>query len=324
MCDGDVTNQEGQRFYEGARLAPGQQTWVASAFLDRANHNYFNATLGDDPFGRPGRPDCDARLEAKAQQAFLGDYAVDFLATLFGNAAAAKGARARLSVAPDTPAPSELYGLAARVAVLPSSAERATIFAPASAAELRTNRLGGATLAQGATTFFCEAGYYTPVTRPGTEPCRRVNVVIPGDPALAVVSWEKPGAVLRFVIPPGKGDLSQAAAISLRAAVDPLSRLNALGMGQAFSIRMTDGAGRSASMKTRPNEPALRFPEGEVAVDATFGVLFTGRLPLTSIRMPISALQGVDKADIREIALLFDQAPSGSLFLADLEWVRPE
>ena len=77
-----------------------------------------------------------------------------------------------------------------------------------------------------------------------------------------------------------------------------------------------------ATVETRPDEPALRFPEGEVAADATFGDLFTGRLPLTAVRVPISALQGVDKADIREIALLFDQAPSGSLFLADLEWVR--
>ena len=177
-------------------------------------------------------------------------------------------------------------------------------------------------LAQGATTFFCEAGHYTPVTRPDMEPCRRSNVVIPGNPALAVVSWEKPGAALRFEIPPGKGDLSQAAAISLRAAVDPLSGLNKQGKGQAFSIRLTDGAGRSATVETRPDEPALRFPEGEVEVDATFGDMFTGRLPLTTVRAPISALQGVDRADIREIALLFDQAPSGSLFLADLEWVR--
>ena len=84
---------------------------------------------------------------------------------------------------------------------------------------------------------------------------------------------------------------------------------------------MTDGAGKTATVQTRPDEPALRFPQGEVVVDATFGDIFTGRLPLTTLRMPVSALQGVDRTDIREIALLFDQAPSRSLFLADLEWV---
>ena len=198
MCDGDVIQQEGQKLYEGARLAPGQQAWVASAFLERANHNYFNSTLGDDPFGRLDRPDCDSRLEAKAQQRFLSDYAADFFATLFGSASAVRDAKDRLGIDPGTPAPSELYGLASRVAVLPGAAERMAIFTPATAGELKTNRLGGAVAAQGVTLFFCEAGYYTPTMRPGTEPCRRSNLVIPGNPALAVVSWEKPGAALRL------------------------------------------------------------------------------------------------------------------------------
>jgi hypothetical protein len=128
--------------------------------------------------------------------------------------------------------------------------------------------------------------------------------------------------VVRFEIPQGKGDLSRAATISLRAAVDPLSKLNANGTEQGFSIQVTDGAGRTATVRTRPDEPALRFPQGEVVADETFGDMFTGRLPLTTVRVPMSALHGVDMTDIREIALLFDQTPSGSLFLADLEWAQ--
>jgi dienelactone hydrolase len=321
MCDADVINQEGQHFYEAARLAAGQRAWVTSAFIERANHNFFNTTLGDDPFGRPGRPECATLLEPKAQQTLLSDYAVDFFATLFVNTSAAKAAKTRLGMDPGMPAPSELYGQPGRVAVLPSAAERTPIFTPAIAGELTTNRLGGAVLPEGVTTFFCEAGYYTPTMRPGSEPCRRATVVVPGNPALAVVSWEKPGGILRLEIPQGKGDLSQAAAITLRAAVDPLSELNAHVTGQGLSIRVTDGMGNTATVQTRADEPALRFPQGEVVADATFGDMFTGRLPLTTVRMPVSALHGVDATDIREIALLFDHAPSGSLFLADLEWV---
>jgi dienelactone hydrolase len=201
LCDADVINQEGQHFYEGARLAPEQRAWVASAFIERANHNFFNSTLGDDPFGRPGRPDCKELLDPQAQQAFLGDYAVDFFATLFGDATASKDAMARLGMDPGAAASSELYAKAARVAVLPSAADRTVLFTPAALGELTTNRLGGAVKADGVTTLFCEAGYYTPTTHPGTEPCRRATVVLPGDPALAVVSWEKPGAALRFEIP---------------------------------------------------------------------------------------------------------------------------
>jgi hypothetical protein len=44
---------------------------------------------------------------------------------------------------------------------------------------------------------------------------------------------------------------------------------------------------------------------------------------LTTIRLALSDFVGVDLTDIREIALLFDRTPSGSLFVGDLEWVRP-
>ncbi len=321
MCDGDLVNLEGQVFYEGARLAAGQQAPVASVFLDAANHNFFNSTLGDDPFGRQGRPDCDPLLPPEAQQEFLGDYAVDFLATLFGSPAVLEAAKARLGMDSGAPAPKALYGLPAQVAVLPAAGERTVLFTPAFDGELKMNRLGGGVQAQDVTMFFCDAGHYTPTTRPGTEPCRRTNVVIPGDPALAVVSWEQLGAALRFEIPAGKGDLSRAAAITLRAAVDPLSKLNRAGQGQGFSIRLTDGQGKTAAYATRPDEPALRWPAGEVVGDDLFGDRFTGRLPLTTVRIPMSELQGVDKADIREVALVFDGPSTGSLFLADVEWV---
>ena len=234
-----------------------------------------------------------------------------------------KEAQTRLGMDSGLPAPSELYGLPARIAALPSAAERTPIFTPAAASELTTNRLGGAVLTEGVNTFFCEAGHYTPTTHPGTEPCRRTNVSIPGNPALAVVSWEKSGAALRFQIPQGRGDLSRAAAISLRASVDPLSKLNVKDKQQAFSIRVTDGAGKTATATTRADEPALRFPAGEVEQDQMFGDMFTGRLPLTTVRILMSELPGVDQTDIREVALVFDQTPTGSLFLGDVEWVQP-
>jgi hypothetical protein len=327
MCDGDVVDQAGQVFYEAVRLAPGQRAWATSAFLERANHNAFNATLDSDPFGVRGRPDCATLLDPEAQQAFLADYALDFFnAALAGETSPDKRANGRelvgLGIDPRVLAPSELYGRPARVASLPSAVDRAAVFTPQNEGELTTNRLGGAVVADGVKTFFCEAGSYTPFMKPGTEPCRRTTVTIPGNPALAIVSWDKPGGALRFAIPPGKGDLSTATAITLRAALDPLSPLNAAGASQSFSIRVTDAAGKTAKIATRPDEPALRYPAGEVEMDTLFGEMFTGRLPLTVVRVPVSALQGVDKTDIREIALLFDQAPSGSLFLADLEWVR--
>lgn len=322
-CDGDVVNQEGQLFFEGARLAPGQTQWATSVWLERANHNFFNAILPDDLFGRQGRADCESLLEPESQRDFLVAYAADFLTTLFTqDTAAASAAAGRLGMDVREAAPDALYGFPARVAVLAPTAERRALLIPATAEELTTNLPGGAVTEAAVVTHFCPAGYYTPTMLPGSEPCRRVNVVIPGQPALAVVSWEQSGAAWRFTLPAGEGDLSGYTAVSLRAAVDPLSPLNAPGRYQAFSIRLTDRAGHTATAATRPEEPALAFPVGLAEPDEFFGELFTGRAPMTTIRLQLRDFEGVDLTDIEELALLFDQTPSGALFLGDLEWVR--
>lgn len=324
-CDGDVTEQVGQAFFEGARLVPQQSAWAASAWLERANHNAFNTILPGDMVTHRDRPDCATLLDGDAQRAWLVDYAGDFLATLFDeDMAAVDEARARMGLDVTTPAPAELYGRPARVAFLAPAADRQTVMIPAGADELATNLLGGEVASDGLTTHFCPNGFYSAWSLPGSEPCRRNYVTVPGQPAHAVVSWEQPGAAQRFALPPGAGDLSGFTTLSLRAAVDPVSPLNAPGEPQAFSVQLTDRAGNSAALQTRSDEPALVFPPGEMqGVSATETGFFTGRVPLTTIRLPLAGFAGVDLSDIAEIALLFDQTASGTLFLADLEIVRP-
>jgi hypothetical protein len=320
VCDGDVTELSGQVFFEGARLAQGQSAWAHSLFLERANHNGFNTMLGSDPFGTRGRRDCETLLPPEAQQALLEAYAVAFFDSVFRGGAKAEQNKTGLGMDSRLPAPRQFGALDGRVAILYPAAERTVLFAPAAEAELATNRLGGAVTAEGVSLHFCPDGYYTPFSKPGSEPCRRANVPIPGNPALAVVSWDKPAA-LKFAIPEGKRDLWQAAAISLRVSVDPLSPLNPKDKYQAFSVRLTDGKGVSATIATQRDEPALRFPSGEAEPDEMFGELFNGLAPLTTLRVLLPQFEGVDVSDIREIALVFDRAQTGSLFLADLEWV---
>ena len=123
--------------------------------------------------------------------------------------------------------------------------------------------------------------------------------------------------------PTGAGDLSGYAALSLRAAVDPVSALNTDGKPQAFTVRLTDGRGKQARVPTRPDEPAwvpARLVRDALAEGET--IFFTGLVPLTTIRLALSDFTGVDLTDIREIALVFDRTPSGTLFMGDLEWVR--
>ncbi|MCU0503490.1 MAG: hypothetical protein MUC51_17355, partial [Anaerolineae bacterium] len=185
-CDGDVTTQDGQFFYEGARLSPKQSQWATSVWLERANHNHFNQILGRDPFGTPGRPDCDAILEGETQRRWLTDYAVDFLTVLFAqDPAAVRQAEARMGRDAQAPAPDALHALPARVAELAQASDRRTIFRPSTAEELTSNLLGGSVTANGVATHFCPKGFYTPAMLPGSEPCRRTYVTIPGQPSHA-------------------------------------------------------------------------------------------------------------------------------------------
>ena len=324
-CDGDVTDQTGQFFFEGPRLAADQSEWAASAWLERANHNAFNSILPGDMVTHRDRSDCETLLDGDTQRAWLVDYAGDFLTALFdADAGAASDAMARLGIDVKSPAPDELYGLAARAAFLAPPSDRLTLMIPAEAGELVVNRLGGDVTAEDVATHFCPKGFYSAAMLPGSEPCRRNYVTVPGQPPHTVVSWDASDAALRFALPDGAGDLSDFTTLSLRAAVDPASSLNEPGQGQAFSVQITDRAGNRATVQTRPDEPALGFPAGFMQKDEfTETGFFTGIVPLTTIRLALNDFAGVDLSDISEIALLFDQTPSGALFLADLELVHP-
>ncbi len=322
-CDGDVITQDGAFFFEGARTAPDQLPWVNSAWLEGGTHNGFNRQLGPDLF-RQNRPDCQTLLEPAREQEFLVHYATDFLTTLFNpDPPAVRDAKARMGMDAQVPTPSQLYGLPGKVAVLANAADRRTAFIPTTPGELKLNRAGGPIMADGVTTIFCQDGYYTPMSKPGSEPCRRATVTTPGQPFLTVVSWTQPGAAWRFALPPGTGDFSAATAISLRTAIDPLSPLNTQRAPQSFSVVLTDRAGKTATLRTRLTDPALQYPVGKAEKDASFGELWIGRVPLTTLRLPLADVSGVNLADIAEIALVFDQTPSGSLFFGDLEVVRP-
>jgi hypothetical protein len=318
-CDSDVMNQEGQLFYEITRLDPQPGAWASSVWLEQANHNYFNETLRDEAVARPGRPDCEPLLQPEAQRDFLSAYTIDFLSQIFNQDQAKL---APLGMDFGERAPAELYGFPARVASLAPFYDRLQLLLPASSAELQTNLAGGGVSSEGLTITYCKEGYYVPAMVPGSEPCKRVNLVIPGNPAMLVATWSQPGAAMRFSLPQAT-DLSQFSAISLRAALDPLSLLNEAGAYQGLTIKLVDEQGNSAAVTTRSDEPALRFPPGDEAKNDSFeGGLFTGRVPMTSIRIPLGNFSGVDLSTIREVVLLFDQAPTGSLFMGDLEVVR--
>jgi hypothetical protein len=211
-----------------------------------------------------------------------------------------------------------VLGLPARVAYLAEN--RTVLLTPASEAELSTNRLGGTVSAENLETLFCPKGFFTPDMEPGAEACHRQAVTVPGQPAHAVLTWQSPDAALRIAIPDGAGDIRDARALSLRAAVDPASALNDPGTPQSLTIQITDRTGNQASVSTRPDEPALAYPSGEMRADEFSPDFFTGIVALTPVRIPLTQFNGIDTSAITGITIQPDTA-RGALFLADVEFV---
>ena len=323
-CDADVVDLHGQVFYDQLRPAVDSNPPATTFYLEGAGHNGFNGAIGGDLFGLPDRPDCEMLMEPAEQQAFLVDYADAFLTSLFSyDPMSREEAAAALGMEVQAPAPDELLGSPGLVTTMAAADDRRAVFIPAGEEELTTNRLGGPVTATGLFVRYCREGYFLPADEPGSEPCKRPNLTVPGNPSMVVLGWEEQGSELSFAVPEGEGDLSRFTTLSLRAAVDPLSPLNESGEPQRFSVRITDRAGNSASVVTREGEPALRYPVGLTRDSEFFGEVFSGLVPMTTIRIPLAAFEGVEMADVAEIALVFDQTESGTLFLGDLEVVRP-
>lgn len=313
-CDGDVIGQDGQVFYEAVRFQT-DHTWATTVLLEGANHNGFNTILGGDMIAHTGRSGCQSPLAPEEQRQFLVDYAADFLTALFGAQDEATAAKARLGLDLTQPAPAELFGRAARINSLPASADQLRLFAPGNEIELTTHLQGGATVAEGATLFFCPPGY---TVEAELAACRRPNFVNPANPVMAIISWSGLAEV-RFEMPTGQGEMGSYTTLTLRAALDPLSELNPADSAQSFSVRLTDGHGATASVVVGPDEPALQYVSGEFTADETFtpGLLDAIVQP-TTVRVPLASFAGIDLNDVAEVALVFDQTTSGTLFIADV------
>lgn len=318
-CDTDIAGLDGQGFYESARFDSARENWGMSVYLEGAEHNRFNTVLSPNRI-LDHRPDCaeDARITAVQQQAFLSQYTLDFLQTIYGSPQQAQTAREQLGLEASSPLPDTYHDTAVRLNVLPESNQQMMIMQPQSEAELSQNLLDDTVTLNGLTAQFCPEGYYVPAQEPGTEPCKRVNFNQPGYPQQLVLRWESPGAEWRTAVPEAHMDWSAYTALQLRAAIDPLSDLNPQDEPQAFTVVLIDAAGHQAQVVI----PPLPYPNGERQPNDFFdGGYFSGQVHMRQVRIPLGEFAAVDFAQITEMALIFDQSDTGSLFLADLELV---
>jgi hypothetical protein len=319
-CDWDVSLLAGQSLYESARFDADRQNPFTSVYLEHGNHNNFNTMLVPDPIIKD-RPDCgeEQMLAPEAQRAFLTQYAADFLRTIYGAPGDADPVRLSLGLDPAAPAPAKLYDHPLQITTLLPATNRMTVMQPQDEDALSSNRLGGEVTFDGLSAVFCPEDYYVPASEPGTELCKRVNFNQPGYPQQIGLTWDSSNAAWRTTLPDSAADLSGYAALLLRAALDPVFEHNAEGESLSFSIELADGDGR----RTEVSGLELAFPPGARQPNDHFeGDWFTGHVTMRTVQVPLEAFEGIDISNVAEIALLFDQTPTGALFIADLELIK--
>jgi len=326
-CDGDVWDLQGQHFFDDTRYAvTGDQAPRSAVLVLGANHNYFNtewtpgqsaAPAWDDWGGEPDRQcgtDHPGRLSAAEQQAVGRAYVAGFFRLMLG------GETALLPF---------FDGSGARAASAGRAIVRVTAHAPAAARRdvARFDRQPPASAVTGSATARICAGVSvrSPETVAATAvpTCRTVDdpaqtphwtpaYFAPTSPTTTVtrLSWTGRTGRLRLELPERLRDVRRFAALTMRAAPDP-----GVAGRPDFTVRVVDGRGRRADVSVSSVSDALKALPGSAPP--------LGKTMLRTVHVPVSAFTGLDLRDIRAVELRTDLASTGSVFLADLAFVRP-
>lgn len=321
-CDHDLIDLAGQQYYESTRFDPERDHFAAYYYVENTIHNPFNSILGPEvDEWRADRPTCtnETILPSEAHQKFLVQLATDFMQVLFGEPDAAEAAESRLGLLVNEPIPDRLYGIPAKINIAPVPNDQLILIQPQSETELSQNLVGGDVQMQGVTAVYCPQGYFGTGDERGSGPCKRVYFNQPGNPQQMVLEWDKVAAQWRTILPETAADISVYESVQLRVAIDPLSDLNSEGETQSFTMELVDANNQRAKVVV----PEIKFPQGiRLPNEFVTGDTYSGHVYLQTIRIPLAEFVGIDLANIKEIALLFDQTESGTLFMADLAIIK--
>jgi hypothetical protein len=139
------------------------------------------------------------------------------------------------------------------------------------------------------------------------------------------LAWDGAGGLYQLALPATAVDMTRYAALSLRVAVDPADPRNWFRPGSPvpyFSVVLRDTVGGAAVVAIPAGTAGLAFPAGELRIQGK-AALWTGLTPLSSVRIPLSAFEGVDLSRVAALAFSFDGPKSGAVRIADLEFVTP-
>lgn len=112
--------------------------------------------------------------------------------------------------------------------------------------------------------------------------------------------------MVRVAVPAGQRNVRRFAALTFRAAPDPVGTPRT-----DLSVRVVDGHGRAVAV------PVSAVSDALVRMPGSHGSGLPKNL-LRTVRIPVASLTGVDLRDVRAVELRTDRVASGSAYVSDL------
>jgi dienelactone hydrolase len=317
-CDGDVSNQQGQHFYDDTRYAdPSDRVLRASLMVMGADHNFFNtewtpgvsAAPSSDDWSSSSDPTCGAsspttiRLTAAQQYQVGVSYIAGFFRLVMG------GETGLTSMFDGSQGRSTSVGAATvlQEGQMPSSQrlDVAPLQGPAPSVTFSGGATGQYCASMGGRSPQSGMPSCTPSTTTARFPSFTPANYGPNVTAtpLLHLSWTSPGST-SVDLPKGRYDVGNYGALTLRASIDDVSTAADL------TLTVVDGRGKTQSTKVSSLSDALSILPGTS----------TNLLPknwLQTVQWPVAQMTHVNVRDIRRVTISTG-TPTGGVFLSDL------
>jgi hypothetical protein len=330
-CDGDVADLQGVHFYDDARYnVPGDQSPKHYELVMGANHNFYNTVWSPGSSTIPGAANDwlfvpngqnDSHCGTKAGNQRLTE------AQQRGTGVAYMSAFFRAYVGGE----SQFIPILTGDAPPPPSAQTNNLFvsyhAPAALrldvnrllndTNLSINTLGGAATQIDLTPYDLCGGAAPPANKclpgslnaqqPHTTPSARSSAR--GMTQLRT-GWNNLTGNYRNDIPPTLGNVSGFQSVQFRVSVNFEDVRNVPGLAQDFRVVLTDASGASVSVRVSDFSSALFYPPGEI--------LAVPKVVLNTVRVPLSAFNGVNLNNVRSVQFSFNERLQGALLITDV------
>ncbi len=328
-CDGDVSNQQGQHFYDDTRYATDDDVLRSSVMLMGTNHNFFNTEWTPGATIFPANDDWSAstdevcggavpstRLSAAEQRAVGTAWMAGFFRMVQG------GETQFLPLFDGSNATVPSVGDAAAFAQAQQAGSRRVDVAPLERPEPGVSVTG----------FDLGAYCYSIASRvaAGDVPCSSTSSTskvphwtpatfatsVPTSPVLRL-QWSEASTdpVVTAALDAGERNVRRYDALTFRVARDEAA------VGDVdLDVTVTDGRGRSATVSVADLGPALDpFP---ASTNTNNGRNLLGKTWLRTVRVPTASLRGVTLTDVRSVSVR-PATPTGGVYLSDIAFDTP-